>query len=93
MTRIKAVLQILEELDLAEQLHPSWPKDRVYQAAIVAEEAGEALKEALNLRPEDYHSTTASIDKLRQELRQTGAMAIRALIGTYEVEEEEEIPF
>lgn len=84
MTRMQAVRLILDELDSAEKIHPTWPADHVYQAAIVAEEAGEALKESLNLRPEDPHSATATIGKLKHELKQTGAMAVRALMALEE---------
>ena len=69
------------EVTRARQKFPTWPADRVEAAAIVAEEAGEALKAALNLRPCDPHSVEATVAEYERELIQTAAMAIRALEG------------
>lgn len=71
-------LEIEAELARAKRLYPLWPTDLVEAAAIVAEEAGEALKEALNLRPCEKPGK-GSKEKLRTELIQTAAMAMRAL--------------
>lgn len=65
---------ILRELERAEKLHPTWPMATLDQTAIMVEEAGEALRAALNYK---YHG--GSIDEVRTEIIQTGAMAIRAL--------------
>lgn len=82
MNRKMAIDLIEAELERAERLHPQWPEDRVYQAAIVAEEAGEALQAALNMRREDYHhEIVGGVMALQDELVQTGAMALRALIN------------
>lgn len=66
---------ILAELQRAEKLHPSWPSDVVHSTAIVVEEAGEAMRAALQC-----HYDGEPLDDLRTELVQTGAMAIRALL-------------
>ena len=66
---------IFFELKKAEQQHPGWPDDPVHGVAIMVEEAGEAMQAALNL-----FYRNGSVEKLRKELAQTGAMAIRALL-------------
>ena len=66
---------IFSELKAAEEKHPSWPEDPVHAAAIVAEEAGEAVRAALDMH---YHGGDST--SLRTELAHTGAMAIRALL-------------
>lgn len=67
---------ILIELDRAREMH-IFPSDVIHRASIVAEEAGEALQAANSL----YHSGKGSLEDVRHELIQTGAMAIRALIN------------
>lgn len=64
------------ELRAAELKHPCWPDDIVHAVAILVEESGEAMKEAL-----DVTYKGKSTDDLKKELAQTGAMAIRALIN------------
>lgn len=61
---------------MQEKKHPGWPEDVIHQAAILGEEAGEILKAAI-----DVHYNNGSIDDLRKEIAQTGAMAIRMLIN------------
>lgn len=75
MTPDKALELIIAELRAAEKKHPGWPEDKVHALAILAEEAGEAVKEAL-----DVHYTGKDTADLVKELAQTGAMALRALI-------------
>lgn len=67
---------IISELRAAEEKHPSWPADVIHAVGILAEEAGEAMKEAI-----DVTYKGKSTDDLKKELAQTGAMAIRALIN------------
>jgi len=76
--------EVLAELGRAEKLFPTWPDNPIEQAAIVAEEAGEAIQAALNMRPNDPHNGTLAA--FRKELVQTAAMAFRALINLPEPE-------
>jgi hypothetical protein len=69
-----AFRRITDELDRAEKIHPEWPRDIVYQAAIVTEEAGELLKAAL-----DHKEGKGPSDDIIKEAVQVGAMAIRFL--------------
>lgn len=72
---MKAIIsEIREEMDRAEAKFPGWPVDPVHGAAIVAEEAGEALQAAL-----DYFYGRSDERALRKELIQTAAMALRFL--------------
>lgn len=74
---------ILREKERAEQLHPDWPTDPVRGTAIMVEEAGEALRAALQ-----FFDEGASIMALRTELIQTAAMCLRGLehLDTYQRE-------
>ena len=72
------VLDILEELESAAKKFPEWPTDPIHAAAVIAEEAGEAVKESLQLTYEP-EKRGASVFALKIELRHTAAMAIRAL--------------
>jgi hypothetical protein len=53
MTEQHAVEFILAELARARKKHPKWPADRIHQAAIVAEEAGELVQAAIDARYAD----------------------------------------
>lgn len=75
MKKDKAIESILMELAKAEVKHPAWPQDKVHQAAILAEEAGEAVQAAINCH---YHG--GDIEKIRTELAYTGAMVVRCLM-------------
>lgn len=75
MTGERAIEMIFDELRNAEKKHPGWPPDPVHGAAILAEEAGEAVQAAL-----DVIYANGSRERLIHELAQTGAMAIRNLI-------------
>ena len=70
-----AVELAFRELKLAEEKHPGWPDDLIHGVAIMIEEAGEAMQAAL-----DVTYAKGDIEKLRTELAQTAAMALRALI-------------
>lgn len=65
---------IFNELRFAEKKHPGWPVDVVHAAAILAEEVGEVVKDAL-----DVHYRSIPVDNLKKEVAQVGAMAIRML--------------
>jgi NTP pyrophosphatase (non-canonical NTP hydrolase) len=72
---MKAIIsEVCEEILRAEKKFPGWPVDPVHGAAIVAEEAGEALQAAL-----DYYYGRADERALRKELLHTAAMAMRFL--------------
>ena len=72
----KATRLILIELLRAESLHPIWPTDTLRQVAIMAGEAGEALQASLH-----YAEGRGSLQAIKDELVQTGAMSLRALIN------------
>lgn len=73
----EAVGRIFGELRLAEEKFPGWPDDVVHGAAIMAEESGEAVQAALD---HYYRPNSTSLDQLKVELSQTGAMALRMLV-------------
>ena len=58
---------------------PEWPTDLIHQVAIMQEEAGEATRASLN-----YVYENGSLEDLRKELIQTGAMVVRCLINLKE---------
>ena len=68
------IKELLAEVERAERLHPEWPEDVIHQVAIMVEEAGEAMRAALNYV---YHG--GELSELQDELVQTGAMVIRCL--------------
>ena len=68
--------RITKEILASEEKHPDWPEDLIHQAAIVAEEAGELVQAAMQHRYEN-----GSLDRIRKEATQTGAMAIRLLMN------------
>ncbi|WP_406903124.1 nucleoside triphosphate pyrophosphohydrolase family protein [Serratia marcescens] len=74
--RSVAITQIREELNAAENKHPTWPTDAVHATAILNEEAGELTQAAI-----DFHYHNGSLEKVRREAAQVGAMAIRVLIN------------
>lgn len=69
------VLEILHELERAEQKHPVFPSEIVQQVAIMAEEAGEAIREANRV----CWNEGGTLDALRTELIQTAAMCLRCI--------------
>ena len=80
MTGERSIELIFLELRKAEVKHPGWPTDPVHAVAVLVEEAGEAMKEAL-----DIHYRGKANKDLVRELDQTGAMALRALINIEEI--------
>jgi len=89
-SRLRVIDLIFTELAKAENKFPGWPEDPVHGAAILAEEAGELMKAALDF----YYGRHEGIDQMEKEGAQAGAMAIRFLIGlaevkVYEMREEE----
>lgn len=75
MTEIEAITEMLQELERARLLHPRWPTDPVHQVAIMAEESGESVRAVLRMA----YKEGGSIEDLRTELIQTGAMVMRCL--------------
>jgi hypothetical protein len=73
-TETQAVELILAELARARKKHPKWPADKIHQAAIVAEEAGELVQAALDAR-----YSNGSQSDIDTEAVHTAATAIRLL--------------
>lgn len=73
---IEALALILSELAQARAKHPQWPVDVIHAAAILAEEAGEVVKAALDMTYDG-----GSVEDVRTELAQTGAMCLRMLVN------------
>lgn len=78
---------ILAELARAEHLHPIWPGqgrrgDHVLAAAILAEEAGEVVKDTNNY----VMHGRGSLGHIHKEAVQTAAMAMRLLLNLEAVE-------
>ena len=74
LERLSKYTPIDRELIRAEKLHPKYPSDMFRQVAILNEEAGEVTKAVLH-----YHYEGGSLDDVRDELIQTGAMVMRML--------------
>lgn len=72
----KIGIQIEAEHRRAKELHPDWPEDVIHAAEIVAEEAGELVRAALQFVYEG-----GDVDALECAAVQTGAMAVRFLDG------------
>lgn len=68
--------EVEEELARAKEKFPVWYRDPVHGAAIVAEEAGEALQAAL-----DFYYERAGSHVVKKELIHTVAMGIRFLLN------------
>lgn len=68
---------LFQEVARAELKHPEWPKDLIYQAAILNEESGELMKACLEYQFEPRKAVP--VDELVKEAIQVGAMAIRFL--------------
>lgn len=77
------VAAIVSELDRAEKLHPNYPHDPLRRVAIVGEEAGEALRAALDMTRPSARAVEREYAKLGlvDELVQVASTAIRALIA------------
>lgn len=75
--KLENILNELEkQLDAARAKFPSWSLDPVHGAAIVAEEAGQALKAAL-----DFYYGRGGAHQLKKELLHTLAMTVRFLMN------------
>ena len=67
-------LDLYAELDNAEENFPEWPTDLAHGMAILGEEYGEAVKATV-----DFAFHDGSIDDIREELVQLGAMVFRQI--------------
>lgn len=74
MNKLEIYQEIENELVKAKAKYPDWPKDKIHQVAILAEETGEAVRAMLN---HVYHDET--LLEVKKELIQSAAMAIRCL--------------
>lgn len=72
--RVKAIASIFDALKHAEAKRPVWNDDPVVAAAVLAEEAGEVVKAAL-----DYRFHGGPLEDLEKECAQVGAMALRVM--------------
>lgn len=68
--------RIGDEVHRAKAKHPDWPTDPLHAFAVIAEEFGEAAKEALQLV---YEPSPGGWDRLRTEVTQLGATCHRFL--------------
>lgn len=91
---IRAVDRIFAALGRAQAQHPGWPEDAIHGCAIIQEELGEAFKEAIDY---SFHTAgaemTVCLERLLEELAQTGAVTIRHMVqiaGMIELRNEED---
>ena len=66
---------VYQELKAAEAKHPVFPADIIRATAIMAEEAGEAIREANRIADDG----DGSVEEWKTELLQTAAMCFRIL--------------
>lgn len=67
---------MLNEVNRAEEKHPNWPEDKIYGMAIVGEEYGEAMREAVKI---GMNERDKSLPHLKKELIHTMATCFRML--------------
>ncbi|QYW03691.1 hypothetical protein pEaSNUABM14_00048 [Erwinia phage pEa_SNUABM_14] len=79
-----AVDSMIRELSYAEAQHPNWPTEPLHAGAILAEEAGECLRDCVSYDETGRDDLLAS---MAEEAVQTGAMAIRFLINAHRSKE------
>lgn len=68
---------IRQELRKAQSKHPEWPASPTHAAAIVCEESGELIREALHLE----HEGIGDEDRYLKEAIQTAAVCVRLLMN------------
>jgi len=75
------MIDILDAFSAAEEKHPGWPQDPIHWTSIIAEEVGEACREAIDLvyAARSVEHASDLVRKLKTELAQIGAMALRSL--------------
>lgn len=72
-----ALMVIRQEVERAQKKHPVWPSSPTHAAAIVCEEAGELIKEALHIE----HENCGDEGDYLKEAIQTGATVVRLLMN------------
>lgn len=72
--RAGVLSEVLAEVGRAIQKFPTWPTDPLHALAVLGEEYGELVKEALQLVYEPHKTSAAEV---RKEAIQTAAMALR----------------
>lgn len=78
MSEQQAIKAVMEEVKKARAKHPSWPDNVLEATAIISEESGEAIKEALQITQGEHQN----YNDLRKEVIQTAAVCIRWLSET-----------
>ncbi|WP_145542754.1 nucleoside triphosphate pyrophosphohydrolase family protein [Yersinia frederiksenii] len=68
--------EIINEAMRASEIHPEWPTDALHAVSILTEESGELMKAAI-----EFHYNNGDIEAVHEEAIQTGAMALRVLLG------------
>lgn len=79
------IINLMMELEKAENKHPHWPLDKIHAAAIVAEESGELVRATLQ-----YSYEAGLFYDMHNEAIQTGAMALRFLKNLPELKSPED---
>lgn len=78
--KVEDVLQVvLDEVNRATKLFPSWPTDPLHALIIVGEELGETVRETLQVAYEP--EKTSRRETVREEAIQLAAMSIRFLLS------------
>lgn len=67
---------LVAELCRATSKHPNWPTDAIHASAILHEEAGELTQATI-----DFHFYHGDRERMREEVIQVGAMALRFLMN------------
>ena len=80
----KVIASVFGEIERAETLHPTWPRDPVKACSLLAEEAGEAVRAA-----NTFDETRAGKKEIIIEAIHTAATAIRLLKNIEESENHE----
>lgn len=70
------VEHMLNEVERSENKHPEWPDDKIYSLAMVGEEFGEAMREAVKIQ---MNESDKSLPNLKKELIHVMGTCFRAL--------------
>lgn len=72
------IQEVMDEVQRATGLYPTWPTDPIHALAILGEEYGELNKAVLQ---QTYEPHKTSTEEIRAEAIQTAAMALRFLMS------------